>query len=150
VRGMSELIGQALSAIAQNPALGPLMKEITLFGSRAYKIGRTMEESIEDAFDQAIRNPTPQTQEQQDPLLEMRKADLAANIEKKKLDIAAKQQEMSLDKQGQLIDLQAKQAENDMDKQLAAMKFQTAKLEEQLAQQRLAIELMQSRMGIAA
>lgn len=129
---MQGLIASALQAGQSNPGVWTLAKEMTMFAARAFKIGRSLEETIDDTFEQ-MRKAPPQ-QAAADPLAEMRAAELKANVENKQatnaLDLQAKQQ-----------DLAAKKALNDMDQELAAQKHQTAMLQEQIEQQKARITL---------
>jgi hypothetical protein len=124
---MQGLIASALQAGQSNPGVWTLAKEMTMFAARAFKIGRSLEETIDDTFEQ-MRKAPPQ-QAAADPLAEMRAAELKANVENKQatnaLDLQAKQQ-----------DLAAKKALNDMAQELAAQKHQTAMLLDRIEQQK--------------
>jgi hypothetical protein len=124
---MQGLIASAMQAGMSNPGVWQLAKEMTMFAARAFKIGRTLEETIDDTFEQMRK--TPPQPPASDPLAEMRAADLKAQIENKQASNA-------LDQQAKQQDLAAKKALNDMNQELAAQKHQTAMLLEEIERQK--------------
>lgn len=110
---MTQWMERALPAIQANRSLAPLMKELTMFTLGAFKIGRTLEETFEDAFDQiqnAEPQPDPETQK-----LEMeakaKEAEFAQKSKDREADMMFKQQEHQLKLQGQQADLAFKEQE---------------------------------------
>ncbi len=59
VSGIKDMIDGAMMAASVNPKLLPLFKELTLFALRTFKPARSLEQSVEDAFDELMRNPPP-------------------------------------------------------------------------------------------
>lgn len=51
VTSIQGFLQNTLPAALGMPEVMPLVRELTLFGTKAFKIGRTMEETIEDVFD---------------------------------------------------------------------------------------------------
>ena len=108
--GMFERAGPMIQVF---PQATPLIKEITLFGVRGFKTGRTVEESIEEAFDaiqQAVSQPQPQAS---DP--EADKA--AADAKKAELDAVNKDKELQAKAQAEMM--KARQASDDADRKMS-------------------------------
>jgi hypothetical protein len=54
---MVPLLGQVVPLAAGNPALAAVCREIALFAARGFRVARTLEESIERAFDAIAKMP---------------------------------------------------------------------------------------------
>lgn len=88
---VKQMMSDAVPAIQQNPDAAPLFKAMFGFASRGYRIGRTLEQSIEDAIDQTAKkardgqgSPPPAMMiEQQKLAIEMQRV----QNETKKLEI---------------------------------------------------------------
>lgn len=94
------IMEQAIQVIQVNPAFVPLMRELVGFTLRAFKVGRTVEEAVEDTFKQlaqAAQQPPPSPEE------------MKAQLEAQKM-----QGQMQMDQQKAQIDMQGKQAELQM------------------------------------
>jgi hypothetical protein len=141
VNVMIGLLSQVMMAAQANPALWTLAKELVMFASRAFKIGRTLEETIDDTFQQMMKTP-PQQQAQADPLAEARKADMEAKV-------ASQQAKNQLDQQAGQMRLAAEQAQHAMDLELAQEKHRTAMLLERVAQTKANTELMSADLGVS-
>lgn len=105
VTSMQGMLERSIPAIMQMPELAPLVKEMTMFGLRAFKIGRTLEETFDDAFDQITKKAMaaaqqPQ-QEQVDPRIaaeaKYTEAKTQATMVKAQTDAAVKQQKSQYD-----------------------------------------------------
>ena len=95
---MVGLLTQVMMAAQTTPALWTLAKEFVMFAARAFPIGRTLEETIDDTFSQMMKSPpTPPP----DPM-----------AEKAKADIALKQQELQMRQQEAAQSMQMDQAKN--------------------------------------
>lgn len=88
---MTTWLQSAIPAVQSNPTLAPLMKELTMFSVGAFKIGRTLEEAFEDAFDQ-VKNAPPQP----DPESEKLKAEMAMKEKELQATMAGKQADAQL------------------------------------------------------
>ncbi len=67
VAGMKDMLEASVMAASVNPKLVPLYKELTLFALRTFKPARSMEQAVEDAFDELMRNPPPPPQDPNAP-----------------------------------------------------------------------------------
>ena len=104
VTSMQGILERSIPAVMQMPELAPLIKEMTMFGARAFKIGRTMEETIDDAFDQITKKAmaaAQQPKQDQDPRIaaeaKYTEAKTQATTMKAQTDAAVKQQKMQYD-----------------------------------------------------
>lgn len=59
VQVINGLLTNTLPAAQANPTILPFVKEMVLFASRGFKVGRQLEETLEDAFDQMKALPPP-------------------------------------------------------------------------------------------
>lgn len=146
VRAMTEMLQAWVPAIQANPSLAPFAKELAMFSAAAFKVGRTLEESLGDAFDQ-IKNMPPQPNPEAEKLqaeMAMAKERHAMEMEKGKADVQGKQQIAQLTAQAKQGDIAAKQqaAQVDMAKQQADMQMaqQMAHLELQIKYAELQLE----------
>lgn len=85
---LNDILEKAYIAATNAPMMLPLIKEEVLFAVRSYKVGRVMEQSIEDAFEELISNPPAQPQQGKDNGAEADKAKL--EIEKQKAEQSVK------------------------------------------------------------
>lgn len=123
VQTVIELMGNTMQAAQINPGIVPLAKELTMFMLGAHKVGRSIEEAVEDAFDamgqaQAQPQPNPEAEKLK---MEMEKAkqELQLDAEKGKMELQMKQTELGLDQQKAKLDLGVAQAK--AEQQLATM-----------------------------
>lgn len=121
---MTQWLQVAIPAIQANPTQAPLFKELTMFFMGGFKVGRGLEESFEDAFDQ-IKNTPPQPNPEEEKVkaemalkekdLQMRmsekQADIQANAQKNQQDLAFKEKEYQLKERGMMADLAYKEKE---------------------------------------
>ncbi len=54
---MNDMMEKAYQASITAPKMLPLIKEMTLFGLRSFKPARSLEQAVEDAFDELMNNP---------------------------------------------------------------------------------------------
>jgi len=110
---MTQWLERAIPAIQSNRSLAPLMKELTMFTLGAFKIGRQLEETFEDAFDQIQDMPEQPNPEQQKLEMEakVKEAEFAGKQKDREADMAFKQQEHGLKQQGMQAELAFKQQE---------------------------------------
>jgi hypothetical protein len=108
---MTQWLQVAIPAIQANPTQAPLFKELTMFFMGGFKVGRGLEESFEDAFDQ-IKNTPPQPNPEE---------------EKVKAEMAMKQQEMQASSQEKQADFALKSKENEQKMAMEREKFEIEK-----------------------
>jgi hypothetical protein len=90
-----EALAGAYQAAISAPMMLPLIRESLLFLMRTYKAGRSMEQAVEDAFDELVANPPqPPPGEQAKPdTTEADQARLALDAKKLELEMQGKQGE---------------------------------------------------------
>lgn len=85
---VNSMLEKAYLAATTAPMMLPIIRETFLFGIRSFKVGRSLEQAAEDAFDQLIKTPPQQPQQEQPqptgPDPEIEKGKIA--IESKKVD----------------------------------------------------------------
>lgn len=154
----------ALPAIQTNRSLAPLMKELTMFTLGAFKLGRTLEETFEDAFDQ-IQNaespPDPEAEKlkaemamaQQKHGMEMQKgqAEIQGKQQVAQLTAEGKQGELAVKQQSAQMDMAKQQADMQMAREQAQMQMQMDYAKLQLEREKIAMERekMQLEMQVA-
>lgn len=131
---ISGWLQQAIPAVQMNPSLGPLMKELTTFAVGAFKIGRTMEEAFEDAFNQ-IKDMPPQPNpdaEKAQAEMAMKKQEIEARAAERQQDAQFKQQERQQDMafRGQELQLKREEMQTSLE-----MKRQEQMLGQQMARE---------------
>ena len=118
----TNFVNAAAQAGQQSPQMVPLFLQMFKTASRRFKMGRELEESIDDtvadimrAIEEAQRNPQP------DPEMEKAKAELELDKQKAQAEEQRKNQEMQADLQRQMAEMQAKLAlmEKEMEGRLA-------------------------------
>jgi hypothetical protein len=131
---MTTWMERALPAIQTNRSLAPLMKELTMFTLGAFKIGRTLEETFEDAFDQIQDAPEQPNPEQMKLEMEAKakEAEFAAKAKDREAEFGFKQQEHGLKQQEMQAQLQFKQQELAFKQQELGIKQQEAEFNRQL------------------
>lgn len=137
---MTGWLQQAMPAIQGNPSMAPLFKELTMFFMGGFKVGRSLEETFEDAFDQ-IKNTPPQPDPEAEKIkgeMAMAKEKHAMEMQKSQADIAGKAQVAQMTAQGKQSDLAVKQQSAQMD---MASQQQQMQMEQQKAQLEMQIEL---------
>ena len=89
ITAINDLLEKAYVAAMQAPKLLPLIKELTLFGLRTFKPARSLEQAVEDVFDELTKSPPPSPQqgEQQqqgpDPAVMARAQAAVAEVQRK-------------------------------------------------------------------
>jgi len=150
------------AAIAQ-PKIMQLARELTLFGMRAFKIGRSLEEAGDDCFDQLEQVAQQQAQQgpPSDPKAEAEAEKIKADVAQQNAKTAAMQQKAQIDgqvaaqkagmeHQGQQLDLAMKQQKMAMDAEGQqidlAIKRQKAEADQAAASIKLGTQLQQAMM----
>lgn len=148
VTAVTTMLEKGVPAIQMNPKLAPLMKELGMFVLGAFKIGRTLEETFEETFDQ-LKNvepqPDPEAQKLQAEMameekrfqmdMELKKADLAAKQQATEMDMQAKQVDMQLKKLSAELDIMLKKMEMGLEHERLGMEREKMAMEGQAAQQ---------------
>jgi len=140
VQNMLQMLGEIVPAMQGNTAMAAYGKELALFGHRAFKVGRGLEESLEEAFEQMAKAPQ---QQQADPQVERDKAKLKLEQARFQLDQARAKQDMQM-KQSEFA---AKQQERQMD---MAAKAQDQQLDRQSRVADLAMQRNQQQLDMSA
>lgn len=92
VQTVVELLGNTMQAAQINPGIVPLAKELTMFMLGAHKVGRSIEEAVEDAFESMQQ---AQAQPQPDP-----------EAEKAKIEAQQAEQEMAMEREKHALDME--------------------------------------------
>ncbi len=134
--------------IAGNPANGEVFKQIILFVLSSFRVGRSMEEGIEEAVDNAIRQasqqkgqPDPKAQaEQAKAQSELQKAQLAVqkaqlDAQKAQIDLQIAQQKAGVEAQAKSADIQRKAVEGQQKLQQTAMQNEAKRTGHQIDMQ---------------
>lgn len=112
---------KAAQVVAQAPALAPIASEMLMFAVRGYRVGRTMEETMERTFDafskqmaQKAMQPPPE-----DPAITAIKTKVAGDIERDRAKASLQKQKQDQDAQlevrGQNIDAAVAVRKQDLD-----------------------------------
>lgn len=117
------LMEKSMMAIQANPALLPLMRETVLFTLGAFKVGRVLEEAVEDTFTQLAQQlkqqqPQPNPDEMKAKAeIEKMKAELQIEMQRFQMEMKAKMAELQMKAEEHQQDMQFKREENAMDMQ---------------------------------
>ena len=149
---MQGFLGNALPAAMQEPALMPLVRELTNFGVRAFKIGRSLEDAFDDAFDQLVQSSQQQSQQPppQDPRAEAQAGKMKAEtealtaatqakIQTATIDAQIKQQKAQADALKDQADIEGKKIDNET-------KIAMAQMQQMLTEHKAQIAAMQAQM----
>lgn len=128
--------------VAANPLMAPLAGELLLFGARSFRVGRSLEEVIEETVDkleQQAAQPKPPPQPSPDELEKTKQAQIKTGAEGQKAQASVQetavkaqgdQQSQQLDLAGKVMDHQHATAQHAMDMQ--AMQAEAAVKREEL------------------
>ncbi len=139
---MSTFLEKGVMAGQQSPELVPLIFEMIEVGLRAFKQGRSLEDTLEQVKTKVMEkaaNPQPQ----QDPKLEAEKVKAEAVKAKTEMDMQAAQQK-------QQMDMEAAQAKQALEQQKMQMEMQKMQAELQFMQQKMGLEAQQMQMEAQA
>ena len=141
---MQGLLERALPMAMQSPALVPLVKETVMFTVKAFKVGRSLEESYEEAFS-ALEAQAKQAAEAgppQDPKL-------AAEAEKIKADMQITQQQAQAQKERQSADLKFAGETHLADMQMKGVELKLKEADLAMRAQQMDFQFLEGQMGIA-
>lgn len=160
---MTTWLQQAIPAIQTNRSLAPLMKELTMFTLGGFKLGRTLEETFEDTFEQIQNMPEQPNPEAEKLKAEMQMAEqqFKMDMQLKQVDLQTKQQTAQITAQGKQadvaakqqsaqMDMVAKQADLDLKRQVAELEIAMKQMQMQLEQQKLGMQAQKMQMDVAA
>ena len=145
---VSGFLQQAVPAGQQIPELAPLLGKMLLFGVRAFRSGRDMETSIEDALAQmeqaqkaAQGQPKPPSPEQIQAQTEMQKMQMQAQVEQEKAQAEGMKAQADMMIEKMKMDAADQQAQRDHE-------FRMADLQVKLMAQRQASERDAEKAGM--
>ncbi len=142
ITAVTEMLEKWIPAIQGNKSLKPFGKELVMFGAEAFKVGRTLEESLEDAFEQIGEGPPPPDPEAEKLKAEMARDEkqFALDMQKQQAEMAAQQQSMKMEAQSQQLDMQFKQMSAQLDIMLKKMQMSIEREKLGLEQQKMAMD----------
>lgn len=111
---MASFLPAAMKMAQENPAMGPLMGELTLFAVRRFRVGRTTEQ----AFEQAIEQMKQQASQPQPPKPDPKMAKVQGELQARQAQVQGELQVNQQKVQGQLaLDANKQQSEIALDQQ---------------------------------
>lgn len=119
---LTPFLEKALMTAQAEPRILPAIKEMVLFGVRGYKVGETMESTIESVFDSI--GEQAKAQEVQPPQPDPEQMKLEAETQAKQMDMQFKAQESQAKAQTEAQRLQLDQAKAGQDVQLKQLEIQ--------------------------
>ena len=147
---LNQALNTLMPMLEGNPANGEVIKELLIFVLKGFKVGRAMEEGIEQAIDNAIataqqKAAQPQ-QPQQDPVQAAQASLVQAQAAKAQIDVRTAQEMGQLKVQIEQIDLELKQRELEM----KGVELQIKQIEAQAKQAEIGTKAAQRQMEITA
>jgi hypothetical protein len=137
---------KSVEVVAQVPEFGPVIKEMLMIAMRGFKTGKTLEDTLERGFKQAMASAQAarqQAQQQGDPKLIEAKAEHALKVETAKADMQLSQQkqqgDMQLAARKQQADTQSQMHKHQLD---ASARTEAARTDAQLATQKQQTDAM--------
>lgn len=147
IQASTQFIQVAGQIIQAQPAMGPLMGQLLMFGVRAFPVARELEETIEktiQTMEAQLAQPKPPPP---DPEQQKAQADIQIANTKAQNEMAIDQQKASADMQIKQVELAAKSHAAQADIHL---KNQTNQMKMQHQQQNHAIKMQQAQQNAAA
>jgi len=140
---MQGLMEKAIPLAMQMPMMRPLVKESVMFVVKAFKAGRSMEETFEDAFAQLEKMPPPQNQG--DPVAAAKAKEIETKTQLSVQEAKAGQQTAMIEQQRETQAHQADMALKGADLQL---KRQDMQIKAQDAQAQRAIQMREAAFNL--
>jgi len=137
VTSMQAFLERSLPAAMAQPALMPLIRELTSFSVKAFKIGRSMEEAFDDAFDQLAKQAA-QSQQAGPPV----DPKAQAEAEKLKAETATEQARTQREQQAAKTDAMAAASKQQADALKARTEQTQAEAEMARDNQRFQVEMV--------
>ncbi|MGY3527275.1 hypothetical protein [Bradyrhizobium sp. USDA 4452] len=115
--------------VQQNPAMTQLAGELLLFGTRSFRVGRSLEEVIEETVDKleaqaAAPKPPPQPSPDEVAKLQGIKMKADAEGQKAQMQVASAAQQAHHDQQSMQLEMGGKVMDHQMQKEQHAMEMQ--------------------------
>lgn len=163
MQAFGDILEKSMVAIQTSPALLPLMRENVLFTMQAFKVGRVLEEAVEDTFTQLAQQlkqqqPKPSPDEvKAQAEMERMKAEMQMDMQRFQMEMRAKIAELQMKGREHAMDMQFQREDHALDMQQrqqdAAITLQTKQatadqglaLNEQKAEQQAAIAAQRAR-----
>lgn len=150
IASVTQFLQQSMMISAQMPSAAPLLGKFLQFGVRGFKVGRDLEQAIEDFCDSAVVEAKQHAQKmasQENP--EKIKADAVAmkakaDIQQTQMKMQGDQQKNQAETQRQAIDSQTEQFNAQQDAQQKQMDVQMRKMEMQIEQMRMQVEMIKA------
>jgi len=144
VQSTLQLLRETMPAIQGQPAMAKFAKELTIFGSRSFKVGRTLEESLEEAFDgMAKAEPQPDA-DQQNAKAKQQELQMKMQFEQARLQID--QRKAQFDMQEQQAERQIKLQEAEQEQQIKSREIQIKETEAELKRIELNAQLQSQQL----
>ena len=123
VAGTTKFLGESAKLIAGAPEFAPVMFDMLKAMARRSKLGRELEESIDQASQSVMERITAAQQgEKPDPASQRLQIQQAESAQKMQLQAAEAQQDMALKQQSAASDIQIKREQAGADQQLAVVR----------------------------
>lgn len=154
IAAITKYLQQSMQISAMMPQAAPFLGKLMQFGIRGFKIGRDLEQSIEDFCDEAAifaKQHAQQASQQPNPIQLKAQADMAkaqADIQGAHMKMQTDQQQAQAEIQRQQIENQGEIANSQADTQQKAIDLEMRKLEMQIELTRLQIERMKAEAAL--
>lgn len=151
---VTKYLQQAMQISAMMPQAAPFLGKLMQFGVRGFKIGRDLEQSIEDFCDEATifaKQHAEQASQQPNPIQLKAQADLAksqADLQQAHMKMQSDQQQAQAEIQRQQIENQGEIANSQADTQQKALDMEMRKMELQIELTRLQVEKMKAEAAL--
>jgi hypothetical protein len=147
---MQGYLERIIPAVQAMPQLAPLSKELVIFALKSFKVGRTLEETFDDAFDDLAKQPRqPQTDPIADAKAKKIESEIALSVERIKADQAMAQQQMAQQQQMGQIDMAGKVMDLNIKREQAAADMALAQQESRLKTAEMMHQHQMGRMDAA-
>jgi hypothetical protein len=103
---MLAVIEKLAPLLAQGPAMGPFVKESVMFAARAFDAGREVEEQLENAITQAIKQPPHPQAAPADPVAAAQAKLIEGQAQKAQIDIQTSKERGAIEVQLKNIELE--------------------------------------------
>lgn len=159
LKGTLESLTAALPIVMQVPEMLKPIGDLTMFTFRRFRVGRTVEASLEDALDQMQQKveaskgqPPPPSPDQVKAEAEQQKMQMQLQIDQQKaqMDMQAKQADMAMDQQRNEMEMAKMQAELAIEKERLLMEREKLEIERESMLMKAAVDTQKTQMDVAA
>ena len=146
IASVTQFMQQAMMISAQMPEAAPLLGKFLQFGVRGFKVGRDLEQAIEDFCDASIvaaKQHAAKAASQPNPeqiKLQAVQMKAKADMQNTQMKLAGDQQKNQAETQRQAMDAQAEQFNAMQDERQKQMDVQMRQMEMQIEQMRMKVE----------